>query len=195
MCVLTQTAPKSKAARHLASPGHGRVSRRWRQARTGHRWPSARPCLLVAEPLHGDHRPEDLVLDHLVVLTQVGDHGRLMEEAAGADSSAAGDDLGMVGRTREEALHARELVRVVDRPERRVRRRTGRRPWCAAASASAAVKSSAIRSLDQHPARGRAVLPGVEVAGAGDAGRRRFDVDVVEDHAPAPCRRVRGAYA
>ena len=31
--------------------------------------------------LHGDHRAEDLALDHLVVLLEAGDDGRLEEEA------------------------------------------------------------------------------------------------------------------
>src|SRR5258705_13282886 len=74
----------------------------------------------VAEPLNGDHRPENLILDHLVILTQAGDHGRLMEEAAGANSSTTRDDLGVARRTCEEALHARELGRIVERPECRV---------------------------------------------------------------------------
>ncbi len=37
---------------------------------------------LVGERLHGDHRAEDLLLDHLVALLEAGDDGRL-EEVAG----------------------------------------------------------------------------------------------------------------
>src|SRR5205823_11044779 len=38
--------------------------------------------VLVAEALHGDDGPEDLALDHLVVLVQPGHHGRLEEISA-----------------------------------------------------------------------------------------------------------------
>ena len=38
--------------------------------------------VVVGEALHGDDRAEDLALDDLVVLADVGDDGRLDEEAA-----------------------------------------------------------------------------------------------------------------
>src|SRR5829696_8932657 len=49
--------------------------------------------VLVVEALHGDDGAEDLVLDHLVVLAQAVDDGRLVEEAALALAVATGDDL------------------------------------------------------------------------------------------------------
>ena len=75
---------------------------------------------LVGEALHGDDRAEDLVLDHLVVLLQAGDDGRLEEEAGQVGLAAAGDDLGVAGAALEEALDALALARGVERAERRV---------------------------------------------------------------------------
>ena len=76
---------------------------------------------LVVERLHGDHRAEDLVLDHLVVLLEARDDRRLEEEAGQVGLLAAGDDLGAVGLALEEALDALALARGVERPERGVR--------------------------------------------------------------------------
>src|SRR3954451_2778361 len=70
--------------------------------------------VLVGEPLDGDDRAEDLVLDHLVVLPQPGHHGGLDEEAAVALPPAPGGDLGVVRRPVEEAGDVCELVGVVD---------------------------------------------------------------------------------
>ena len=64
---------------------------------------------VVAEPLHGDDRAEDLLLDDLVVLGDVGDDGRLHEEAAVAVRPAAGQH-GRALRALEEAEHAVLLV-------------------------------------------------------------------------------------
>jgi hypothetical protein len=52
---------------------------------------------------------ERLLLDHLVVLPQVGDHGRREEEAAAARRRAARDDACVRRRARDEALDALEL--------------------------------------------------------------------------------------
>ena len=79
-------------------------------------------CCLVGELLHGDHRAEDLALDHLVVLLQARDDGRLEEEARTVGLLAAGDDLSAVGAALQEALDAFALARRVDRAERRLRR-------------------------------------------------------------------------
>ena len=79
-------------------------------------------CCLVGEALHGDHRPEDLALDHLVVLLQAGDDGRLEEEAGAVGLVPAGHDLGVRGAALEKALDALALARGVERAERRVRR-------------------------------------------------------------------------
>src|ERR1700722_14823963 len=50
---------------------------------------------LVVETLHGDDRAEDLALDEIVVLTQAGDDGRLVEISACADTMAARNNLGV----------------------------------------------------------------------------------------------------
>src|SRR6201996_4957665 len=60
--------------------------------------------ILVAELLHGDDRAGGLVLDHLVVLTQLGDHGGGEEEAAVTDPLPARHDLGVVRGAGQEAL-------------------------------------------------------------------------------------------
>jgi hypothetical protein len=49
---------------------------------------------LVRERLHGDHRAEDLPLDHLVALFEPGDDGGLEEVAGQVGLVAAGDDPG-----------------------------------------------------------------------------------------------------
>ena len=66
--------------------------------------------VLVGELLDGDDRPEDLALDHLVVLAQVRDDGRLEEEAGEVGLLAAGDDLGVRRPALEEALDALALA-------------------------------------------------------------------------------------
>ena len=81
MWVLIHTQPKS-------SPLAIRIARPWSLVHTEDARPYFTPLaqrsasLLVGELLHGDDRAEDLVLDHLVVLPQAGDHGRLVEVAA-----------------------------------------------------------------------------------------------------------------
>src|SRR6185437_9050751 len=52
----------------------------------------AHRLFLGAEPLHGDDRAEDLVLDHLVVLPQAGHDGRGEAVAAVPHPVAAGED-------------------------------------------------------------------------------------------------------
>jgi len=49
--------------------------------------------VLVAEGLSRDDRPEDLGLDQLVVLVQVGDQRRLEEEALASHALAAGEQI------------------------------------------------------------------------------------------------------
>src|SRR4051794_32637573 len=68
---------------------------------------------LVAEPLHGHHRAEDLVLDLLVVLLETGEHRRLVEVADAAVARAAGLDAGVVGQPVHHAGDALELALVV----------------------------------------------------------------------------------
>src|SRR4051812_4019420 len=52
--------------------------------------------VLVGEPLHGDDRAEDLVLDHLVVLLQPRDDGGGVQVAPLPYPVAAGNDLGVL---------------------------------------------------------------------------------------------------
>src|SRR5262249_43739772 len=77
--------------------------------------------LYGVKSLNGYDWPEDLVLDHLVVLAQSGDHGRLVEEPLRADPRATRHHVGMARYPRQEPLHAGELVSIVQRPERGVR--------------------------------------------------------------------------
>ena len=55
--------------------------------------------------------PKISSLDHLVVLAEAGDDGRLEEEAGPIGPAAAGDDLGVRRPALEEALHALALAR------------------------------------------------------------------------------------
>ncbi len=64
--------------------------------------------------------PKISLLDHLVVLLEAGDDGRLEEEAGQVGLGAAGDDLGAVRLALEEALDPLALALRVERPERRV---------------------------------------------------------------------------
>ena len=114
MCVLIQTAPKSSWPGHshrpavIAGPDAGGESV----------LDAVRPpdrLGLRAEPLHGDDRAEDLVLDHLVVLAQAGHDSRRVEVAALPQPLPAGRDLCVIGRPVHEASHPRELSWVVQR--------------------------------------------------------------------------------
>ena len=67
--------------------------------------------LVGREALHRHHRAEDLALDDLRVLLDVGDDRRRDEEALVADRAAAGDDGRLrISRPLEEAEHALLLV-------------------------------------------------------------------------------------
>ena len=139
--------------------------------------------LLVGEPLHGEHRPEHLGLDQLVVLVQVGDDRRLVEVAARADAVPAGRHPGVLGRPLDQARDVPELVGVVDRSVQDVLvvrvvaglgvlGRIGQRGEELVVDAG----------LGDDPGRGGAVLAAVEEPGHGDALDSRLDVGVVEDH-------------
>src|SRR5690606_33327794 len=151
----------SQAVLHRVGPGHGRV--------------------LVVEALDGDDRAEDLVGDHLVALAQVR-HDRGGEEVAGTvDPGAAGEHLGVVGDTVEEAADAGQLVGVVQR----------------AVVGVGLVRSGGLGLLGllgegggqvvvdagggEHAGGGGAVLSGVEVPGRGDVLGGLLHVGVVED--------------
>src|SRR4051794_31062517 len=73
--------------------------------------------VLVAERLHRDDRPEDLVLDQVVVLAQVRDHRRLVEEPGPGDSVPAGCDVPVARDGFDHGRDALVLVGVVERPE------------------------------------------------------------------------------
>ena len=136
--------------------------------------------VLVGERLHGDHRAEDLVLDHLVVLLQPGDDGRLEEEAGQVGLAPPVTTSACSGLALEEALHPLALARGVERAERRVGDIVSPRtsPWPRREAVDDVVVDAWRR---EHAGRGRAVLAGVVVAGAGDRLQRGLQVDVVED--------------
>src|SRR5215470_13443521 len=142
----------------------------------------AHRLLLGAEPLHRDDRAEDLLLDHLVVLPQTGDHRRGEAVAALPHPMAAGEDLGVARPAAQETLHPGQLDRVVQRAV------VGVRHVQPAHRRAARLLGERVRQVvmyagaGQHPGGGGAVLPGVEVAGAGDARGGGRDVGVVEDH-------------
>ena len=71
--------------------------------------------VLVGEVLHGEHRPEHLGADQFVVLLQVGDHRRLVEEPVSLESPSAGGQPGVGGCPLHEPGDVAELARVVDR--------------------------------------------------------------------------------
>src|SRR5215467_6639818 len=74
-------------------------------------------CLLLSrEALHGDHRAEDLLLDHLVVLAQAGHHGGGETVAALPHRNAAGHHLGVVRAPGQEALDPASWVGLFSGP-------------------------------------------------------------------------------
>src|SRR5829696_7478400 len=127
--------------------------------------------LLVVEALDGDDRAEDLLLDHLVVLLEAVDDGRLVEEAAAVQLAAAGGDLGVAGGAVQEALDPGQLVGVLG----------------GAGGGALGLLDQGGKELVVDPASGEdaggggAVLAGVEVAGGGDHLGRGGHVGVVED--------------
>mmetsp|Transcript_20500 Transcript_20500/g.48593 ORF Transcript_20500/g.48593 Transcript_20500/m.48593 type:complete len:237 (+) Transcript_20500:170-880(+) len=141
---------------------------------------------LVGEGLHGDHRPEDLLLDQLVLLPQPRHHRGGDEEAGPGDGRTAGDDPSMRGHTREEALNALELHAAVKRAHQHVLRVHARR------RARLDVRGRLLgqqrhdllvrRRLDDHARRGGAVLPRIEEPRHSDVSRGGGEVGVSEDH-------------
>ena len=139
---------------------------------------------LVVEPLHGDDRAEDLVLDRLVVLTEPGDHGRLEEEAVAQRRHAVATrpDGGVVGQPVEEPGDPVQLARVVDRPEQGVV--VVRHPDLGRAARILAERRDEVvvdARSGEHPGGRGAVLTGVEVPRDGDPLDRLLEVGVVED--------------
>ncbi len=136
--------------------------------------------VLVGEPLDGDDRAEDLVLDHLVVLLQPGDDGGGVQVAALPHPVAAGHDLGVRRPAPDHALDPGQLVRVVQGAEVGVGHvePAGRGVVGLLGQRRGQVGSDA--RPGQDPRRRGAVLPGVEVAGPGDALRGGRHVGVVE---------------
>jgi tetratricopeptide (TPR) repeat protein len=141
----------------------------------------ANRLVLVGEPLHGDDRAEDLVLDHLVVLLEAGHDGRLEEETAVALPVPAGLDGGVRRDPVQETGHAGQLVRVVQRAV------VGILDIQAAGDRAAGLlrqrrgQVGRYAGTGNHPGRRGAVLAGVEIAGARDAFGRRGYVGVIED--------------
>ena len=60
---------------------------------------------LGCEGLDGDDRPEDLLLDDLVVLAHVGHDGRLVEEPRPIEAPAPGRHPCVAGQSGQQALH------------------------------------------------------------------------------------------
>src|SRR5829696_152271 len=141
--------------------------------------------VLLGEPLHGDDRPEDLVLHHLVVLGEAGHDGGLVEVAAGQvplDPVAAGRDLRVLRRPLEEAHHPVELVLVVQGAEEHVL--VVGEPGLGAVLRLLGERGHEVvvdAGTGEHPGGGGAVLAGVEVAGHRDGLGGRLEVGVVED--------------
>src|SRR6266516_875813 len=140
---------------------------------------------LVVRPerLHGDDRAEDLVLDDLRILGDVGDDRRLDEEAAVAERATAGHDCRLgSGRTLQEAEHALLLLPRDDGPHldlvvgRGIA--DGHRLDCLHRLREDVVVDALVH---EDPRRGRAVLTGVEVAADLDRLGDRRRVRVVED--------------
>ena len=138
--------------------------------------------VLVAELLDGDDWAEDLVLNHLVVLAQVGDDRRLEEEAVTTNGTAAGNHVRVRRSPTHEAADVGQLIRVVD--------------WAvehffvvgvAGTSALGLLRQCGDQILvdarrGDDSRCGRAVLAGIEVAGDGNAFGCSRDVGVVEHH-------------
>ena len=96
---------------------------------------------------------------------------------------AAAHDLGVARLALEEALDASELVGVVQRPERRVRRVRVTHHEALGLLGEPADDVVVDPRAGEHARGGGAVLAGVVVAGARDRLERRLHVDVVEhDH-------------
>ena len=136
---------------------------------------------LVAELLDGDDRTEDLVLDHLVVLLEVGDDRRLEPVPAVVRRHvAARGDARVRRRALDEALDALALDLADDRAH------VGVVVQRVAVDGALRLLGERIDEVPidagagEHARGGRAVLAGVEVAGARDALGGGLDVGVVE---------------
>jgi hypothetical protein len=138
-----------------------------------------------AKVWHRDHRAEDLRADELVAGAQaVDDRGRVEVPRPGG-AAPAGDDRRVRGRALHQPGDVRELGGVVDRRDEQVVRAV-----LVAGQAHARGLLGQRRHevagdglVDEHAGGGRAVLPGVEVAGDGDALGRGGEVGVGEHDA------------
>ena len=184
MWSLIHTQPKRSALRDPQRAAHVARPHRGGEPVAGGVRPRDR-LLLVAEALHRDHRPEDLALDHLVVL------------AAGPRRRSA--------RRRSPAGRARPPpVTISACSGRRSRKPSTRSRWrCGVDAGRASCPARACRPTTspcacsaspdddvvvdaaggEHAGRRGAVLAGVVVARAGDRLQRALEADVVEhDH-------------
>ena len=126
--------------------------------------------------------PKISLLDHLVVLLQAGDDGRLEEEAGVADWRVPpAATSAWSGAPVDEAADVRELVGVVDRAEQHVlvvgHAGLGVLSACSVERGDEVVVDA---GPGEHAGRRGAVLAGVEVAGDRDALGGGGDVGVVE---------------
>src|SRR5215467_834838 len=124
--------------------------------------------VFVGELLHGDDRPEHLVLNDLVVLLQPADDAGLVEVPARPLPVAAGQDPGVVGQPADEPGDPVKLVGVVERSV------GGVLHIGAARDLTLGLLDQCVNELvvypwaGQHPGGGCAVLARVEVAGDRD---------------------------
>ena len=109
--------------------------------------------VLVAEPLNGDDRAEDLVLHDVVALIQPGHDGGLEEEAERSPPAAAARVHGRVsGSLSMKPVDPTELTGVVQRAE--VGGRVARRPARASRRPSRSTRRRRHRAPAGRPARG-----------------------------------------
>ena len=183
MWSLTQTQPNSQRVRHPQRAAHVAGPDRRRQ-------PVARAVRprdrlgLVGERLHRDHRAEDLVLDHLVVLLEPGHDGRARGRSRAGRARPRRSPPRRVSGLRSRKPSTRSRWRAeLSGPSVVSAAIVSPTTWPLACSASPDDHVVVDALAGEHARRRRAVLAGVVVAGAGDRLERGLHVHVVEhDH-------------
>ena len=141
----------------------------------------AHGLVLVAEALHGDDRAEDLVLDHLVVLAQVGDDGRLVEVARSSPWRDPPASTRAWSGARSTNPDTRASWSGLLTGPYSTSSSSGMPVCTPLAGLGEGVGEVAVDARPgEHAGRRRAVLAGVEVAGGRDALDGGVDVGVVE---------------
>ena len=124
------------------------------------------------------------MLDHLVVLLQVSDDGRLDVEASIALSHPASHHLGVLGGALQEAEYPLKLIGVVDRGHERLTPR----PFLEGRARGLGLLGEGCDEVvvdagsNEHAGGGGAILTCVEVAGDRKPLRRRGQIGIIEDH-------------